>query len=98
MWVFQDRPGIAPVVTSSVGTVLIESQPSGAEIEVNGTIAGHTPERLTLPSGTVELRLRHEDSVRVLPMAVNPDETMRLRVEFAASEPVQSSAVDRARR
>ncbi|NOT25432.1 MAG: PEGA domain-containing protein [Acidobacteria bacterium] len=92
MWLFQDRADVNVAAASNVGTVYVESDPSGLEVMVNGRVAGHTPARLSLPRGTVELQLRHAGSVRVLPLVVNPDETMRLRVEFpATTEPIQSS-------
>ena len=53
---------------------------------------GHTPAQLSLPRGTVELQLRHEGNVRVLPLVVNPRETTRLHVEFpVTTEPLRSS-------
>ena len=93
MWLFQDDAAVSGAGVGNVGTVFVESEPSGLEVLVNGTTAGNTPARLTLPRGAVELQLRHEGRARVLPLMVNPDETLRLRVEFPADEPGQSSAL-----
>jgi hypothetical protein len=93
MWVFRDGAAVSGAGAGNLGTVFVESEPSGLEVLVNGTIAGHTPARLSLPRGAVELQLRHAGSARVLPLVVNPDETLRLRVVFPANEPVQSSAL-----
>jgi hypothetical protein len=93
MWMFQGAAAVSGAGAGNVGTVFVESEPPGLEVLVNGATAGHTPARLSLPRGAVELQLRHAGSLRVLPLVVNPDETLRLRVEFAAAEPVQSSAL-----
>jgi hypothetical protein len=93
MWLFQDDAAVSGARAGTVGTVFVESEPSGLEVLVNGTMTGNTPARLSLPRGAVELQLRHEGSTRVLPLMVNPDETLRLRVEFPAGEPGQSSAL-----
>ena len=75
--------------TGDSGTVFVETEPSGAEVWVMGRPAGHTPMRLSLARGSREIELRYEDRVRVLPLTVAPQETVRLWVELAPhpSEP-----------
>ena len=92
MWLFHDHAAVPSTTVSSMGIVYVESEPSGLEVLVNGAVAGRTPARLSLPRGAVELQLRYQGSVRVLPLVVNPDETMRLRVEFPVTpESLRSS-------
>jgi len=85
MWVQHRAP--APGLN---GTVYVETEPSGAEVRVNGTVVGRTPARLSIPRGEAAIELRHAGSVRVVPLTIAPEETVRLRVDLPAK--VQESA------
>ena len=80
MWI-QDRTA----TTRSNGTVYVETEPSGAEVWINGETAGRTPTRLSIPRGAAEIQLRHAGSVRVLPLTVVPEEIVRLRVDLPSA-------------
>ena len=80
MWI-HDRAATTP----SNGTVYVETEPSEAEIWINGETAGRTPARLSIPRGAAEITLRHAGSVRVLPLTVVPAEIVRLRVDLPSA-------------
>lgn len=66
------------------GTVWVETEPSGAEIRVNGKAGGRTPARLSIPRGAAAIELRRAGRVKIVPLAITAKETVRLRVELAA--------------
>jgi hypothetical protein len=70
------------MVTASHGTVYVETDPSGAEVLVNGKVAGRTPARLLIPRGKADIELRRAGTVRALPLTIVPEEVVRLRVEL----------------
>jgi hypothetical protein len=71
--------------TRTNGTVYVETEPSGAEVWIDGETAGRTPARLSIPRGAAEIQLRHAGSVRVLPLTVVPEEVVRLRVDLPSA-------------
>jgi hypothetical protein len=77
-------------VAATHGTVFVETEPSGAEVRIDGDVVGRTPTRLSIPPGAAAIELRHEGSVRVLPLMIAPEETVRLRVELPTS-PAESA-------
>jgi hypothetical protein len=66
---WQDRsqsPG-----ASASGSIRILSDPSGAEVRMNGSVKGTTPLSLTMPVGEYELVVRHGANVKQLPVAIS---------------------------
>ena len=87
LWTYGRTP-----VTDNSGTVYVETEPSGAEVWVNGKTRGRTPTRLSLPHGEAAIELRHAGSVRVVPLTIVPAEVVRLRVDLPAP-PRESTAL-----
>jgi hypothetical protein len=53
------------------GSLRIESDPSGAEVRLNGTIKGTTPLSLTMPVGDYQLAVQHGTNSKQLPVAIS---------------------------
>lgn len=56
-----------PVVT---GTLVISTNPAGAEALVDGTRRGTTPLTLTLPAGSHKVELRGQGEARIIPVTI----------------------------
>jgi hypothetical protein len=52
------------------GTLIVESQPAGLAVAIDGTPRGTTPVRLTLPAGTHRMELETGGQVRVIPITI----------------------------
>jgi hypothetical protein len=52
------------------GSLRIESDPSGAEVRVNGVAKGMTPLALSLPAGSYSLTVQHGSNIKELPVSV----------------------------
>jgi hypothetical protein len=59
-----------PAAAAAGGSLRIESDPSGAEVRLNGTPRGVTPLALTIPAGSYTLSLQHGTSAKELPVSV----------------------------
>jgi hypothetical protein len=59
-----------PAAAAAGGSLRIESDPSGAEVRLNGTARGVTPLALTIPAGNYRLSLQHGTSNKELPVSV----------------------------
>jgi hypothetical protein len=59
----------SPAAVAS-GNLRVESDPSGADVRVNGASRGTTPLSLTMPVGTYTLAVQRGTSVKELPVAV----------------------------
>lgn len=62
--------GLAPAAAAAVGSLRIESQPSGAEVRLNGAARGVTPLSLSMPAGQYTLAVRNGSHVKQLPVTV----------------------------
>lgn len=67
VWYVREQPGAAP----SDGTIRIESDPTGAAIEVDGSLRGLTPLTLTLAPGQYAITVAHEGYRRTIAAAVD---------------------------
>jgi hypothetical protein len=56
----------------SVGTLHVETDPSGAEIRVDGTARGATPATFTLPTGRHSVVVRHGALTREMTVTIRP--------------------------
>jgi len=65
---FQHFVSSEPPLTT--GTLIVESQPSGLAVAVDGTPRGTTPVKLTLPAGAHRMELETGGQVRVIPITI----------------------------
>jgi hypothetical protein len=63
-------PSAASVAT---GTLTVDSNPSGAEVVVDGVMRGTTPLRLALPAGQRVLELGNGTAKRFVPLLIEPN-------------------------
>jgi hypothetical protein len=59
-----------PAAAAAGGSLRIESDPTGAEVKLNGTARGVTPLALTVPPGDYTLTLQHGANSKALPVSV----------------------------
>jgi hypothetical protein len=60
----------APVAADGMGTLLVQTNPSGATVEVDGQPRGVTPLSLDLSPGRHTLKLANEGNVRSMPITI----------------------------
>ena len=60
----------APVAADGMGTLLVETNPSGATVEIDGQPRGVTPLSLDLSPGRHTLKLANEGNVRSMPVTI----------------------------
>ena len=60
----------APVAADGMGTLLVQTNPSGATVEVDGQPRGVTPLTLDLSPGRHTLKLANEGNVRSMPITI----------------------------
>ncbi len=60
----------APVAADGMGTLLVQTNPSGATIEIDGQPRGVTPLSLDLSPGRHTLKLANEGNVRSMPITI----------------------------
>jgi serine/threonine protein kinase len=82
--VFASRfmPAGAPVATSS-GTLVVQSNPAGVQVFVDGVDRGQTPARLSVTPGAHILELRGRGVPRVIPLNVAAGAEISHHLEFA---------------
>lgn len=69
------RPSPAPA------TLEVTSDPTGAEILVDGWPRGHTPARLTLPAGSHQITVREAGYLdHLAPTTLRPNQTITINV------------------
>ena len=83
MWATQVRAA-AP---APVATLVIESEPAGVLIRVDGTAIGPAPVRLSVPAGRRSVQLTHDGVERGVTLLVAPGETLRQSFAFLPAEP-----------
>jgi hypothetical protein len=71
-----------PAASPAPGTLVVETVPSGVDVEVDGMPAGVTPLHATLASGRRLIALRHEGRERTIELQLAPGQIMRQRVDF----------------
>jgi serine/threonine protein kinase len=67
----------------AMGTLVVQSNPAGVEVFVDGVQHGRTPARISLASGSHILELRGSGVPRVIPLTVSPGAEVSQYLEFA---------------
>jgi hypothetical protein len=67
----------------SLGTVVVQSNPPGIEVFIDGESRGMTPARLSVPAGPHTLELRGRGVPRTIPIKVTPGGQIDQYLEFA---------------
>jgi hypothetical protein len=67
----------------AMGTLVVQSNPAGVEVFVDGVQHGRTPARIALASGSHILELRGSGVPRVIPLTVSPGAEVSQYLEFA---------------
>lgn len=82
-------PAAAPVAApeplaaaTSPGTVIVESNPPGAEVSIDGEARGVTPLRLSLVPGTYTAELRQAGVTKTIAITVEAGTTLRESIEL----------------
>jgi hypothetical protein len=70
-------------VQPKLGTLIVQSNPAGVEVFVDGQSRGMTPSRVSLPAGSHILELRGRGVPRVIPFELQPDGQVDKYLEFA---------------
>jgi PEGA domain-containing protein len=76
----------SPAVSAGVGTVIISSEPDGAEIFVDDKFHGNTPATLKLPTGSHVILLKfpgHADWKRTLEVLKSSKATLKATLDRA---------------
>ncbi len=60
----------APVAADGMGTLIVQTNPSGASVDVDGQPRGMTPLSLSLSPGRHTLKLANEGNVRSMPITI----------------------------
>jgi serine/threonine protein kinase len=83
------RAFVAPVAatTAATGTLTINSNPTGAEVVVDGQRSGITPVTLTLKAGAHNVELRGGGEPRTLPVAIVPGTQATQYIELPRPAP-----------
>jgi len=79
------RPA-APV--AEMGVLVVESQPAGVEIFIDGLARGVTPARLSLPAGAHILELRGRGVPRVIPLRIGAGSQLSQYIELPDTPPI----------
>ncbi len=83
LWALKSRVDLP----ASTGTVVIDTEPTGIEVTVDGKAMGLSPLEIRLAPGQRVVELRHGDVVRSVALMVKGGETLRQRFEFVPSAP-----------
>jgi hypothetical protein len=76
--------GTPPVaVAGAMGALIVQSNPSGVRVFVDGVERGRTPARVALAAGSHILELRGRGVPRVIPLTVTPGAEVTQYLEFA---------------
>jgi hypothetical protein len=70
------------VQADALGTLIVETNPSGATVEIGGQPHGVTPLTLTLPPGRHTLKLTSEGNVRTMPVTITAGKEMSQFIEL----------------
>jgi serine/threonine protein kinase len=85
-------PGAAAAPTS--GTLVVQSNPAGVQVFVDGVDRGQTPARLSVPPGAHILELRGRGVPRVIPFTVSAGAEVSHHLEFASTPETGSLRVE----
>ena len=73
---------LSGVLGPSTGTIVVDSQPAGAEVRIDGHVAGTTPLSVTVEEGSRSVEVRHEQMSRHWTIQVARGETNQGFVQF----------------
>ena len=79
LWAVQ--PGDALV--APMGTLVVETEPAGVEVRVDGALMGLSPVQVPVPAGRRDVRLRYDGMERSMSMRVASGEIVRQSATFA---------------
>jgi len=77
--------------SAATGSVRVESDPSGAEVRIDGAVRGTTPLALALPIGHYSMSVRQGGRVKDLPVDVASGEGRAYLISWAESAPVTAT-------
>jgi len=88
VWAVQ--PGDA--MAAPMGTLIVETEPAGIEVRVDGALMGLSPVHVPVPAGRRDVRLRYDGMERSMSMRVAPGEVVRQSATFvrAAALPIET--------
>jgi len=72
----------APVAADGMGTLIVQTNPSGASVDVDGQPRGMTPLTLSLSPGRHTLKLANEGNVRSMPITIVASGQMSQLIEL----------------
>jgi hypothetical protein len=78
----------------SMGTLVVQSNPAGVQVFVDGVDRGQTPARLSVPAGAHILELRGRGVPRVIPLNVGAGAEVSQYLEFANTPETGSLRVE----
>jgi len=70
-------------MAAPIGTIVVETEPAGIEVRVDGALRGLSPLRVTVPAGQRDVQLRYDGMERSMSMRVAPGEIVRQGATFA---------------
>jgi hypothetical protein len=73
----------ASAAAPSLGTLVVQSNPAGVEVFIDGESRGMTPSSLSLPAGSHILELRGRGTPRVIPLQIPAGGQISQYLEFA---------------
>jgi serine/threonine protein kinase len=88
---FVTRRGVA---APSMGTLVVQSNPAGVQVFVDGVDRGPTPARLSVPAGAHILELRGRGVPRVIPLNITAGAEVSQYLEFANTPETGSLRVE----
>jgi len=80
-------------MSSSPGTVVVESKPSGAHVKIDGQDKGVTPLSTKVPAGTHVIEIASGGEPRVIPMSLEAGQTFAQYVEITSGASLGRLAV-----
>ncbi len=72
----------APVAADGMGTLVVQTNPGGATVEIDGQPRGVTPLTLNLPPGRHTLKLANEGNVRSMPITIEAGSQVSQLIEL----------------
>jgi hypothetical protein len=76
------------------GTLVVESNPSGAEIVIDGADKGVTPMTIELPPGPHKLELRRRGNVREFTIDITAGQQLTQQIDLTALKPIGTLVVN----
>jgi len=77
--------GLPATVQPTTGTLLVETQPAGLSVKIDGSPRGTTPVKMTLPPGQHQLELETGGQPRVIPITMTAGGQVSQYIEVQAA-------------